>query len=88
MLFLKCKNCKNIQYSIAREKAVADVKKFNAFYDAHSKRLAKAMFGSKANLDSYERCIRCGFSHKQFIKAKKKDVPRGSTLQPIIHFDE
>lgn len=33
-------------------------------------------------------CFRCGNSYKDFVQTDDIDVPRGSTLQPILNRDE
>lgn len=48
----------------------------------------RRLYGCKDRPPSYKqeylKCQRCGNSHKNFRKAKKKEIPFGSTIGPIL----
>ena len=39
---------------------------------------------SEGKMDHYLVCFRCSASSSRFVKAKSEDVPRGSTIQPVV----
>lgn len=80
-----CKSCNWCHMGVSRRYAVKSVKDFNEYFQTLSKKQQKENYGGKgADLNQYEKCFRCGGSHKNFRTAKKKEIPNGSTIQPVI----
>lgn len=81
----KCKNCGWIHFSVTRKYAEAEVNNFNNYFNQLSKEDQSMYYGGEASsIASYENCFRCGNSYKNFVKALDKEIPKGSTLQPIL----
>lgn len=83
--YLKCPHCNWLHFPVTREYAEAQVQLFNEYFKKLSKKEQKDLYGGNgASIKKYERCFRCNNSYRDFVVAKAKDVPVGSTIQPII----
>jgi len=91
MKLVTCKNqflgqvCNWVSFNVSREYAETETKSFNKYFKTLPKKIQKEFYGGKgASITFYEQCFRCGGSYKNFKRALKKEIPLGSTMQPII----
>lgn len=75
--------------SVTKKVAQKSVKDFNDFFKTLPLVKRKDYYGNKkASIKSYKSCFSCGNTYKDFRIALSEEIPRGSTIQPIMHFDE
>lgn len=80
-----CNRCGWVHFRVRREDAEAEVKRFNAYFDALPDKTKKDYYGGKkAGMKTYERCFFCGQTDGDFRPAIKGDCPIGCTLQPVV----
>ena len=83
---LECLKCGWVHFAVTRKNAEKEVANFNKYFNTLTKKEQKDYYGGKGStIKTYERCFKCGGTHKSFIPAKK--IPFGSTIQPIISED-
>ena len=82
-----CLSCGWVYFQLTREQAQKQVDQFNAWYDQQSEG-TKENYSGPADIKSYECCYRCGNHYKAFRDTIDDECPRGSTLNPIIHYEE
>lgn len=83
--YVICKHCKWVMFEVTREYAKNQVKEFNEYFDTLTKEQQQDFYGgNKSSIRSYESCMLCGTCYHNFRKAKKSEVPFGSTVNPII----
>ncbi len=80
-----CKFCKWVHFEVSRKYAKKEVEDFNRYFDTLGKEKQEEYYGGKkASIRNYERCMLCGTCYHNFRRAKKSEIPLGSTLNPII----
>lgn len=80
-----CLKCGWVAFSITRKKAIAEVLRFNKYFDSLSRAEQKSFYGGKStSIKDYEKCW-CGNPHTHFREYKEGDCPPGATLSPVIH---
>lgn len=84
--YVKCVKCGWIHFVVSREKALNEVHEFNKYFNSLSKEQQEKFYGGQgSSLESYEKCMRCGNSHENFVFViDPKEVPYGSTINPLI----
>lgn len=83
--YLKCPECNWVAFRVTRKYAERQVKRFNDYFATLTKQRQDEYYGGKgSSIKSYERCFRCGASHKKAKVALGTEVPMGSTIQPMI----
>jgi len=87
MVEVTCKRCGRVAFAVTRAYAAEEVTKFNSYYKTLSVG-SQADYGGLSTITSYERCVGCGGSYKDFRVAQEGDCPDGSTLSAILHFEE
>jgi hypothetical protein len=78
-----CPGCGWVHYGVSRKKAEDMVAKFNEFYDSAPIEMLDH-FGRRARIASYECCNHCGTPAEDMRPTTQEEIPRGSTLSPII----
>lgn len=87
-VLLECSKCGWIHYAVARKEAERQVKEFNKYYHTLSKQKQRDFYGdSESHISSYEYCFFCSAHYKDIKNEPSKSIA-GSTVQPIIHFEE
>lgn len=88
-LYRKCDSCGWIHFSVTRQYAEDEVKKFNDYYDTLTKEMQQENYGGRgSSIVSYERCGFCGGSYKNFVDALDSEIRMGSTVSPIIEWNK
>ncbi len=84
--YVICKHCKWVAFKVSRDHAKKEVAKFNKYFDTlNIAQQIEYYNGNKSSIRNYERCNLCGTCYHNFRKAKKSEVPYGSTVSPIIN---
>lgn len=84
MTTVTCNKCARVWMQVTRDHAVAEVARFNAYFDSLSKEKQDDNYGGKASsIEDYEHCW-CGNSYKNFRDSSPGDCPDGCTISPII----
>lgn len=83
MEFLQCSKCGWVHFKINKEKALANIKEFNDYYNSCSS-LEKNNYLGMASIDQYQHCFKCHASYKLAVSANETDCPQGSTIQPLL----
>lgn len=82
-----CKKCGWIHFEVSLEYVLDWQDGWIDFWIRSSKE-DMSMFGCEERPPSYKSeflsCSRCGNSHKNFISIKKKEIPIGVTIGPIL----
>jgi hypothetical protein len=84
--FRTCNACGWVHFGMSPEDVDRAIDTFNAYFDRQPPD-TQALFGGRASRADYDRCFRCGGSHKNFRESRPGDVPFGSTIQPILSED-
>jgi succinate dehydrogenase/fumarate reductase-like Fe-S protein len=80
-----CLHRKWVAFEVSRKYAEKEVKNFNTYYDNLPFSTQQDFYGGKkSSIKQYERCMLCGTCYHNFRRAKKNEIPLGSTLNPII----
>jgi hypothetical protein len=83
--YLICKKCGWVHYGVSREFAQWSVSSFNEMYKNLSKKEKQDYYNNTpASLDTYSKCFSCGAPYIEFRAAKRTEIPKGSTIQPIL----
>lgn len=82
-----CKKCGWVHFAVSHEYAVKQVAEFNEWYRQQDEK-TKSSFGGPAKFSGYCFCMRCGNDYKDFRTALAEECPRGSTINPILHYSE
>lgn len=82
-----CKHCGWVHFAVTREYAGKEVYKFNSWYNQQTDE-TKSCYGGPSSIESYDKCMRCGGSYKNFRDTIPEEYPRGSTINPILHYNE
>lgn len=83
-----CRKCGWVHFGITKAKAMAEVRKFNAYFRTLDKEKQQSFYGGRqSSLRLYLRCFRCDASWHHFRLARTGDVGLGCTLNPIIAKD-
>jgi hypothetical protein len=83
-IFLKCPGCGRIHVGISEREALAEVRRFNEYYERLSPSLQQSDYGGRcASIDRYRTCRYCETSSQEFIPAIGFENS-GVTMQPII----
>lgn len=84
-IFLKCKKCGHGHFAVSRSYAEKEVARFNEYFDSLTKEEQENNYGgNKSNIESYEKCFRCGAKYTESEVCQEDDLPLGVTLQPLI----
>ena len=78
-----CMHCGWVHFTYTREQAEDEVRRFNEFYDA-APPAVQEHYRQHSSIAQYESCFRCSAPYTDMRLSREGDVPRGSTLQPII----
>jgi hypothetical protein len=81
--YLTCKSCGWVHFGVSIEAAENEIRKFNDFYRRATQEVRDS-YGGPSSLENYCKCFRCGGPHTEFRRALKKEIPFGSTIQPIL----
>lgn len=87
----RCNKCGWIHFAVSMKFAIAETAKFNDYFWGLSEEKRHDYYGNRpAKLEQYTRCFRCGNDYKDFRLATNAELERirGSTIQPIVIFDE
>jgi protein-arginine kinase activator protein McsA len=80
-----CNKCNYVHFSVTREYAEDEVKRFNDYFNALSLEKQYLYYGGKgSDIKQYEQCMVCSNSYKDFRLSKPGDCPNGCTISPII----
>lgn len=83
--YVICKYCSCVMFKVSRSYAKKEVNKFNKYFDSlNIAQQIEYYNGNKSSIRNYEKCMSCGTCYHNFRKAKKFEVPFGSTVSPII----
>ena len=83
MVYVTCKRCGRVSFSVTKDFAVSMVESYNAYYDGLTQE-KQAESGRRASLRDYEVCAGCGGSYKDVRPFKEGDVPSGCTINSIL----
>jgi hypothetical protein len=81
-VYVVCLKCDYVSFAVSRRKAMAEVKRFNKYFDSLTKKEQKDYYGGKRSDLSLYTCQVC--SGTEFRKAKKSEIPFGSTINPVV----
>lgn len=80
-----CRSCGWVHFAIPLEYAEKEVATFNQYYDTLKLEEQQLFYGGKkSHLANYLFCMFCGSLYTNFRKAKKNEIPYGSTINPIL----
>lgn len=79
-----CNHCGWVHMGVTRERAEAEVARFNAYFEAAAQGVRDMFGNTPSRIANYEHCFRCGGSHTDMREFTAGDCPDGCTLQPII----
>lgn len=83
--YVICQRCKWVAFQVSRKYAEKEVKTFNEYFDSLGKEKQELYYGGKkSSIKQYENCMLCGGCYHNFRRALKKEIPIGSTVNPII----
>jgi protein-arginine kinase activator protein McsA len=83
--YVICKFCNWVHFKVSRKYAINEVNKFNKYFNSLSKEDQVLFYkNTKASIRNYECCNLCGTCYHNFRRAKKNELPNGSTISPII----
>lgn len=83
-----CNKCKWVYMGVSAQFALHAVSSFNEFYETLADDKKELYYNNKkASIDTYLSCG-CGNNYKNFRKTMDREVPNGSTINPILHYDE
>lgn len=87
-----CKKCGWVHFGVPRAYVDEQNKIMLTYMKSISWQVRKKCYGFSKMKDykpyNYERCFFCSGPYKNFRKAKKAEIPYGSTIQPILHYKE
>lgn len=85
--YVRCKNCSWVSFTVSLEYCIDWENKWKVYWKKLSPK-DRDSYGCKARPPTIEmeylNCFLCRGSYKDFVKAKSKDLPRGSTAQGIL----
>lgn len=85
MNYLICKKCSWVHFGKTFDEVFEELKSFRKHYESLSKKAKKEMYGGKcSSITDYMYCFRCDAFYTEMRKAKKSEIPYGSTIQPIL----
>lgn len=84
-----CNKCGWVHFQVSRAHAVAEVERFNAFFDTLAPQEQQDYYGGRgASIRLYEHCHFCDGPHTNFRDTIPGDVPDGCTIGPMIDRNE
>lgn len=84
-----CKSCKWVHFEVSKEYMENEVSRFNKYFYSLPLKKRKEYYGNKpSSFDNYTKCFFCSGPYTNFRKAKKEEIPYGSTMQPILNKKE
>lgn len=85
MISLICKKCGWVHFGRSFNDVIDELSRFRKYYEYLSKKDQKEMYGGKcSSITDYMHCFRCNALYTEMRKAKKNEIPCGSTIQPIL----
>lgn len=85
MNYLICKKCGWVHFGKSINDVIDELIRFRNYYETLSKKDQKEMYGGKcSSIADYMHCFRCNALYTEMRKAKKSELPFGSTIQPIL----
>ena len=78
-----CIHCGWVHFTVTREHAEEEVRRFNEFYDAAPAHV-KECYSQHSSIAQYESCFLCGAPWHDMRPYREGDCPIGVTMQPII----
>lgn len=86
--YVTCTACKWVHFSRSLAAVTDEVNRFNQYFDTLDDK-TKGYFGGKpSSIKHYLYCHRCGGSYTKFRPSTNEEIPNGSTINPILHYDE
>lgn len=84
-----CNACGWVHFSVTRKSAMEQINSFNVYYDNLPESKQQDYYnGNPSSIAHYDRCMHCGGSYHNFSVSEANDCPDGSTIGPILHFNE
>lgn len=85
MKYLKCTECGWVHFGRTFSEVIEELIRFAKYYYSLTRKDQKEMYGGRcSSITDYMYCHRCDAIFTKMRKAKKSEIPLGSTLQPIL----
>ena len=81
---ITCNKCGWVHFPVTRAHAIAEVIKFNQWFDKQDQETKDSFGGKGSSVEKYDRCFFCG-PGATFRPFKEGDCPDGCTIQGAIY---
>ena len=86
---LSCNKCGRVHFVVSKDYARSAVEEFNRYYDTLPEYIQNKYYnGEPVTMQSYETCVKCGNSYKDFTEVSPGVNIGVYTVSPIVDKEE